>query len=62
MNSRPKEELEDENGRREGERETFTKAPRTGQVEETITAGAEKVDVRAPERVGERSTPKYLYC
>ena len=42
--SRPKEELErtsgDENGRREGERKTFTKTPGTGLVKETIPAGA----------------------
>ena len=42
-----RENIGDENGRREGETETFTKAPGTGLVEETIP-GAEKVDVRAP--------------
>ena len=67
MNSRPQDELErtkvTKTGRREGERETFTKAPGTGLVKETIPAGAEKVDVRAPiERAEERTTPKYLYC
>ena len=41
----------DENRRREGERE-FTKAPDTGLVKETIPAGAEKVDVRAPRESG----------
>ena len=44
---RARENIGDENGRREGERETFTKAPSTGLVKETIPAGAEKVDVRA---------------
>ena len=58
---RARENIGDENGRREGERETFSKAPSTGLVKETITARAKKVDVRAP-REGERTTPKYLYC
>ena len=44
---RARENIGDENGRREGERETFTKAPSTGLVKETIPAGAEKIDVRA---------------
>ena len=44
---------QDENGRREGERETFTKTPDTGLVKETIPAGAEKVDARAPRESGE---------
>ena len=43
---RAPEDMSDENGRREGEKETFTKAPGTGLVKETIPAGAEKVDVR----------------
>ena len=59
---RAREDIGDENGRREGERETFTKAPGTGLMKETIPAGAEKVDVRAPRERGERTTPKYLYC
>ena len=42
----------DENGRREGERETFTKAPSTGLMKETIPAGAQKLDVRAPRESG----------
>ena len=45
---RARENIGDENGRREGERETFTKAPSTGLVKETIPAGRERVDVRAP--------------
>ena len=49
---RARENIGDENGRREGERETFTKAPSTGLVKETIPAGAEKVDVRAPRESG----------
>ena len=36
----------------EKERKTFTKAPSTGLVKETIPAGAEKVDVRAPRESG----------
>ena len=47
-----REDIGDENGRREGERETFTKAPGTGLVKETIPAGAERVDVRAPRESG----------
>ena len=46
----------DENGRREGERETFTKAPSTGLVKETIPAGA-----RAPRESGGGQRPN-LYC
>ena len=42
-----REDIGDEE-RRAGERETFTKAPGTGLVKETIPAGAQKVDVRAP--------------
>ena len=38
--------------RREGERRTFTKAPGTGLVKETIPAGAQEVDVRAPRESG----------
>ena len=34
--------------------ETFTKAPGIGLMKETIPAGAEKVDVRAPRESGER--------
>ena len=49
---RARENVGDENGRREGERETFTKAPSTGLVKETIPAGAEKLDVRAPRESG----------
>ena len=49
---RARENIGDENGRREGERETFTKAPSTGLVKKTIPAGAEKVDVRAPRESG----------
>ena len=41
-----------ENRRREGKRETFTKAPSAGLVKETISAEAEKVDVRAPRESG----------
>ena len=47
-----REDIGDENGRREGERETFTKTPGTGLVKETIPAGAQKVDVRAPRESG----------
>ena len=43
---RARENIGNENVRREGERETFTKAPSTGLVKETIPAGAEKVNVR----------------
>ena len=49
---RARDNIRDENGRREGERKTFTKAPSTGLVAETIPAGAEKVDVRAPRESG----------
>ena len=49
---RARENIGDENGIREGERETFTIAPGTGLVKETIPAGAEKVDVRAPRESG----------
>ena len=45
---RARENTGDENGRREGERETFSKA-----VEKDDPAGAEKVDVRAPRERGE---------
>ena len=45
-------DIGDENGRREGERETFTKTPGTGLVKETIPARAQKVDVRAPRESG----------
>ena len=56
------ENIGDEIGRRVVEREIFTKAPSTGMVKETIPAGAEKVDVRAPrESGGEDQPPKYLY-
>ena len=48
---RARENVGDENGRI-GERETFTKAPSTGLVKETIPAGAEKLDVRAPRESG----------
>ena len=51
---RAQENIGDENGRREGERETFTKAPSTGLVKETIPAGAEKLDVRAPKESGRK--------
>ena len=47
-----REDIGDKNGRRVGEGETFTKAPSTGLVEETIPTGAEKVDVRAPRQSG----------
>ena len=46
-----------ENGRGEGERETFTKTPGTGLVKETIPAGAQKVDMRAPRESGGEDTP-----
>ena len=62
MNSRPKEELENisnENGRREGERETFTNAPGTGLVKETISMGAEKLDVRAKREWGRGQRPNF---
>ena len=49
---RARENVSDENGRREGERKTFTKTPGTGLVKETIPAGAEKLDVRAPRESG----------
>ena len=49
---RAREDIGDENGRREGERETFTKAPSTGLVKKTIPRGTEKVDVRAPRESG----------
>ena len=49
---RARENTGDEIGRREGERETFTKAPSAGLVKETIPAGAEKADVRAPRESG----------
>ena len=52
MNARPKEEIERTLvTKTEEEKERgrpFTKAPSTGLVKETITAGAEKLDVRAP--------------
>ena len=47
-----REDTGDENGREEGERETFTKAPGTGLVKETIPAGAQEVNVRAPRESG----------
>ena len=49
---RARENIGDENGRKERERETFIKAPSTGLVKETVPAGAEKVDVRAPRESG----------
>ena len=53
MNSRPKEELErTQVTKTEEEKETFTKAPGTGLVKETIPARAEKVDARAPRESG----------
>ena len=49
---RARENVGDENGRREGERETFTKEPSTGLVKETIPVGAQKLDVRASRESG----------
>ena len=54
------EEMSDEDGRREVKRETFTKAPSTGLVKETIPAGADKRGRQ--ERVEERTTPRDLHC
>ena len=51
---RARENIGNENRRREGERETFTKAPGTGLMTETIPAGAEKVDVRGPREGGRK--------
>ena len=51
---RARENVGDENGRREGERETFTKAPSTGLVKKTIFSGTKKVYVRAPRESGRK--------
>ena len=54
---RTRENIGDENGRREGERK---KAPSTGLVKETIPARAEKVDVRAPRESGGEDNAQIL--
>ena len=50
----PRENIGDETRRREGKRETFTKAPSAGLVKETIPVRADNVDVRAPRKGGRK--------
>ena len=49
---RVRENIGDENRRRKGERDTFTKAPSIGLVKETIPARTDKIDVRAQRKGG----------
>ena len=49
-----RENIGNENRRREGKRETFTKATSAGLVKETIPARPDEVDVRAPRKGGRK--------